>query len=104
LRSVLLAISLLVALPGCELSVGDGDGDGGQRMGSGNVCHRRLSAIVDESYLESQGLEIKPGQEDAATIQVGGAIAEVCREGPADLSVDDGAERVVDIVRARHTS
>ena len=71
-------------------------------MGSGNECNGNLSAVVDENYLLDNGLEIRDS--DAATIAVGGAIAEVCIDGPASTSIDQGAQRVVEILRQRNTA
>lgn len=92
--SILLA--MLVLLPSCELTGGTGDS---RPMGSGQTCHRRLSAVVDEDFLLAEGLEIKDA--DLATVAVGGVIAEVCMDGPSSISVDQGAERVADVIRSR---
>jgi hypothetical protein len=71
-------------------------------MGSGEACINNIAAVVDLDYLAENGLE--PRDSDAATIAVGGAIAEVCTDGPSTMSIDDGAEMVVGIIRDRNTS
>jgi hypothetical protein len=68
-------------------------------MGSGETCHQRLSAKTTASYMADHGLEMKDPQ--LATVYLGGAIAEVCRSGPATMSVDDGAEKVADLLKSR---
>ena len=94
LRSVLVTVALI----GC----GDLSSGNSERMGRGNKCIENLGAVVDEDYLLANGLEIRKA--DAATIAVGGAIAEVCIDGPASMSIEDGAQRVVEIVRKRYAS
>jgi hypothetical protein len=74
-------------------------GGNGEPMGSGAECTQKLSQVVTTSYLLDHGLQVKDSQ--AATIQVGGAIADVCLQGPSTKSVDDGAEKVVDWINAR---
>ena len=98
------AIVVVVAVVGFGLYalISSNDRNSGTPMGSGTTCHDRLAAIVDEAYLIDHGLVIKDS--DAATVAVGGTIAEVCMDGPSTLDVDDGAERVVDIVEQRYAN
>jgi hypothetical protein len=118
---VLITFLLPILLSGCDFGGGPGPGvpGGGPLepeiepppeepspevigMGSGRTCRRRLAGVVDEQYLAERGLEVKEGKEEAATIEVGGAIAEVCAAGPRSLPVDHGAQRVVEVLRKRY--
>ena len=67
-------------------------------------CRHRLSKIVTIDYVKQHGLTIKSGQEQLATIQVAGAIAEVCQKGPPSMSVDDGAGAAVEVIEKRYAS
>jgi hypothetical protein len=76
-------------------------GESSPPMGSGETCHRNLGAKVTTGYLSGKGLSVQT-PEDAAIV-MGGAIAEICREGPPDTSIDEGAERVVTWLKANAT-
>jgi hypothetical protein len=96
-RKAIPVIVVLVLLFVWAMSVFSGRS--GEPMGSGAECTQKLSQVVTTSYLLDHGLQVKDSQ--AATIQVGGAIADVCLQGPSSQSVDDGAEKVVDWINAR---
>ena len=68
-----------------------------EEMGSGGACNSRLSALVNENYLLNHGLEIKDG--DEATIVVVAQSLPVCQNVPPSLTVDQGAQAVVQRIK-----
>jgi hypothetical protein len=98
----MVPLAVATVLVGCDGSLDGSPGGNSEPMGRGNRCNENLAAVVDEDYLLENGLEVR--DPDAATIAVGGAIAEVCVEGPSSTPIEEGAQRVVEIVRDRNTS
>jgi hypothetical protein len=71
-------------------------------MGEGPTCIAHLSAQVDVAYLAEHDVRVKDDAATAAAIKAG--VAQVCAEGPPDLTVHGGAHRVVHFVREKFGS
>lgn len=112
-KIMLIVVSLVMtlAMAACAETSTEGQPSGatatsnasaGPQMGRGKRCNHRLANIIDTAYLAEHDLEVK--DKDAATIAVGGAIAEVCMKGPATLTVAEGGEKVIEIVKNRYAN
>jgi hypothetical protein len=73
---------------------------GTNAVGSGATCRARLTETVTTDYLRRQGIGI--ANERNAQAQLIAAIATVCKDAPASLPRNKGAERVVAVIEAQY--
>jgi hypothetical protein len=67
-----------------------------EAIGSGATCRERLQEVVTPAYLRAMGFVIS--NPDTARGQLTRAIRIVCRRGPSNLQLNQGAEQVVAVI------
>jgi hypothetical protein len=97
-RVAAVALCSLAALAG---GCGDDDSTSTQAdtIGTGAQCTAKLRQAVTPEYLRQSGLGIANPR--VARRELTRAIAQVCRTGPATLSVNEAAPQVVRVIEVR---
>jgi hypothetical protein len=96
-----LLVPLLLVAAGCGSQVHSASSHGPSaadlaQVGDAPSCTNDLSQYITVDYLKNQGLTVT--DQTQAVYAVNLSIAEVCSQGPSNMSVSEGGQAVVDYI------